>query len=234
MKKLFTSALMVFAAITTQANHLNSELLLSSSSNELIVATLDNEIYNHPQAYVEFRDLQPGMHSLTVSRVINNRHARRPVTRMLYSGSIFIPEASRITAQVERGFALHVTEVVPILFASGWNQPVPVSQSGFQPVCAALQPMDCHTFDQLVRSIECKSFESSRFQVACQAAAVNYFTSEQVAELLTKFTFESTRLDFAKLAYARTLDKNRYFLVNDAFAFESSIDELNAYILYRS
>jgi len=223
MKKLFTSALMMFGALLSQANHLNSELLISSSSNERIVVTLDQETFQ-PDHVIEIRDLIPGMHAVTVSRVVNNRQARRPVTRVLFSGRLFIPEASRITARVEKGSGLHVTEVEPLLYAS-WNTP--------QPVYAVL-PMDCLTFGQLVRTIECKSFESSRFQVACQAASVNYFTSEQVAVLLTKFTFESTRLEFAKLAFDRALDKNRYFLVNDAFVFESSIDELNAYILYRS
>jgi hypothetical protein len=122
---------------------------------------------------------------------------------MLYSGSIFIPEASRIMPRLK--------EVRPACHRSGANSFRFRLESTFRSHIQVFSlfvlpplPMDCHTFDKLVRSIECKSFESSRFQVACQAAAVNYFTSEQVAELLTKFTFESTRLDFAKLAYART------------------------------
>jgi hypothetical protein len=44
------------------------------------------------------------------------------------------------------------------------------------------------------------------------------------------FTFENNRLDFAKFAYAYTFDTGNYYLVNDAFTFETSIDELNAYI----
>jgi hypothetical protein len=44
------------------------------------------------------------------------------------------------------------------------------------------------------------------------------------------FSFESSRLEFAKFAYKYTWDINNYFLLNDAFDFESSIDELNKYI----
>jgi hypothetical protein len=44
------------------------------------------------------------------------------------------------------------------------------------------------------------------------------------------FSFEGTRLDFAKFAYGRTYDIGNYYMVNDAFTFETSIDELNDYI----
>ena len=41
---------------------------------------------------------------------------------------------------------------------------------------------------------------------------------------------ESTKLEFAKYAYKRTYDIENYYKVNDAFTFESSIEELDAYI----
>ena len=44
------------------------------------------------------------------------------------------------------------------------------------------------------------------------------------------FTFEDTRLDLAKYAYGHTFDIGNYYKLNDAFTFESSIDELNKYI----
>jgi Domain of unknown function (DUF4476) len=236
MKQVFTTALIMLVAIVSHANHLNSDLLLSSSTKDAIVVTLDNETFNRPDFVFEFHDLSPGVHDLTVSRVVNNSHARRQVTRVIYRGSIFIPEASRISASVGRNSGLRITDVVPVFLASSCNNQLPVSWTPAVPaiVCPVPAPMDLHTFDQLMHSMESMAFESSRFQIARQAAATNYFTSGQVAVLLTKFTFESTRLDFAKLAYQRTLDKNRYFLVNTAFAFESSIDELNTFILYES
>jgi hypothetical protein len=41
------------------------------------------------------------------------------------------------------------------------------------------------------------------------------------------FSFEATKLEFAKYAYNKVSDKENYYLVNDAFQFESSIEELN-------
>jgi hypothetical protein len=44
------------------------------------------------------------------------------------------------------------------------------------------------------------------------------------------FTYEDSKLEFAKYAYDYTYDIDNYFMVNDAFEFETSIDELNEYI----
>ncbi|MFM7683799.1 MAG: DUF4476 domain-containing protein [Bacteroidota bacterium] len=47
---------------------------------------------------------------------------------------------------------------------------------------------------------------------------------------MTIFGFEETKLDFAKFAYDYCFDVNNYFLVNDAFTFDSTKDELNEYL----
>jgi hypothetical protein len=58
----------------------------------------------------------------------------------------------------------------------------------------------------------------------------NYFTSQQVKELLQLFTFENNKLDLAKYAYRKTMDRRNYYIVNDVFAFSNSKDELARYI----
>jgi hypothetical protein len=58
----------------------------------------------------------------------------------------------------------------------------------------------------------------------------NYFTSQQIKDLLLLFTFENNRLDLAKYAYGKTVDKGNYFIVNDAFTFNNNKEKLSAYI----
>jgi hypothetical protein len=41
------------------------------------------------------------------------------------------------------------------------------------------------------------------------------------------FDFEATKLTYAKFAYNHTYDIGNYYKVNDAFDFESSVDDLN-------
>jgi hypothetical protein len=92
------------------------------------------------------------------------------------------------------------------------------------------KPMSTHSFEQALESISSKSFESSKLTIAKQIVGSNCLLSKQVKEIMKLFSFESSRLEFAKFAYKYTWDINNYFLLNDAFDFESSIDELNKYI----
>ena len=91
-------------------------------------------------------------------------------------------------------------------------------------------PMDATDFAQAKSSIASKNFEDSKLTIAKQIAGANCLLCSQVREIMTLFTFEATKLDFAKFAYKYTLDPGNYYLLNDAFEFESSIDELNQYI----
>jgi hypothetical protein len=45
-----------------------------------------------------------------------------------------------------------------------------------------------------------------------------------------KFTFEDSKLEFAKNAYANCSNKDDYYMLNEAFTFSSSKSELNKYV----
>jgi len=91
-------------------------------------------------------------------------------------------------------------------------------------------PMEKGDFDSMKGSIKSKSFEDSKLTLAKQVINSNCLLSSQVKEVMQLFTYEESKLDFAKYAYGRTYDIGNYYKVNDAFTFETSIDELNSYI----
>lgn len=94
-------------------------------------------------------------------------------------------------------------------------------------------PMSATEFAEAKKSIESKSFEETRMTTAKQVGRDRCFTTEQVKGLMGTFNFEDTKLEFAKFAYDRTYDIGNYYRVNDAFTFESSVDDLNSYIQAR-
>ncbi len=96
--------------------------------------------------------------------------------------------------------------------------------------CGCPRPMNKKSFDQALSSIDSKNFESSKLTVAKQIVGANCLTCNQVKEIMQLLTFESDKLEFAKFAYKYTWDLNNFYLLNDAFEFESSIDELNRYV----
>ncbi|HIE16024.1 MAG TPA: DUF4476 domain-containing protein, partial [Bacteroidales bacterium] len=91
-------------------------------------------------------------------------------------------------------------------------------------------PMLPQDFQSAKQTIASKSFEDSKLAIAKQIVNSNCLTSGQVRDLLRLFDFEDTKLQFAKYCYGYTYDLGNYYKVNDAFEFESSIDELNKYI----
>ncbi len=107
----------------------------------------------------------------------------------------------------------------PVYVMPGYNGPVGCSW-----------PANQQDFQSMKSSIASKSFEDTKLQVAKQILNSNCLTSSQVREVMDVFSFESSKLDFAKYAYGYTFDIGNYYKVNDAFTFSSSIDDLNSYI----
>ena len=85
-------------------------------------------------------------------------------------------------------------------------------------------------FTQAKESLRKEWFENKRLASAKYIIERNYFTSQQVKELMLLFTFENNRLDIAKFAYSRTVDQENYLIVNDAFSFSNHRDRLREYI----
>ena len=90
--------------------------------------------------------------------------------------------------------------------------------------------MTNNDFAQAKESLRREWFENSRVETAKQIIDRNSFTSQQVKEMVLLFTFENNRLDIAKYAYGKTVDKGNYFMLNDAFTFNNNKEALKEYI----
>ncbi len=91
-------------------------------------------------------------------------------------------------------------------------------------------PMSQVDFQSVKQSIASKTFDDTRLTIAKQVISSNCLLSDQVKEIMLLFSFEDTRLDLAKYAYGYTYDIGNYYRLNDAFTFESTIEELDVYI----
>jgi hypothetical protein len=92
------------------------------------------------------------------------------------------------------------------------------------------RPMDQASFAGAKKSIEDKGFDDTRLTLAKQVVKSNCMSSAQIKQVMEVFGFEETKLEFAKYAYDYCTDKNNYYMINDAFSFSSSIDDLNSYL----
>ncbi len=104
-------------------------------------------------------------------------------------------------------------------------KPVVVESQGR---CAS--SMSPSSFAGAKTNISSKSFEDSKMTVAKQVTKANCLTAAQIAEVMALFSFEESKLDYAKYAYDFCYNQGDYYVINDAFTFESSIDELNKFL----
>jgi hypothetical protein len=85
-------------------------------------------------------------------------------------------------------------------------------------------------FAAALNSIRSRGFEETRLNLAQQIVGSNWLTTVQVREMMAVFSFEQSRIALAKAAWHRVVDPQQYYLVHEAFAFDSSSRELDRYI----
>lgn len=93
--------------------------------------------------------------------------------------------------------------------------------------CDATNAMSSSSFSAAKQTITKQSFDDTKLSTAKQIIKTNCLSSQQIKEIMLLFSFEETRLTLAKMAHERCIDKNNYFMINDAFTFDSSVEELN-------
>lgn len=95
------------------------------------------------------------------------------------------------------------------------------------PVCS---PMAGGDFADAKKTIASQSFEDSKITTANQVLKSSCMSTDQIKDVMSLFSFEESKISFAKAAYHRCPDNQNFWKLNDAFTFESSIDDLNDYI----
>ena len=91
-------------------------------------------------------------------------------------------------------------------------------------------PMNSTDFAAALKTIGNGSFEETKLTTAKSISSQNCLSSDQVVKICNLFSFEESKLVFAKHAYKRTTDKKNFFKVNDVFSFDSSKEELSKFI----
>jgi Domain of unknown function (DUF4476) len=85
-------------------------------------------------------------------------------------------------------------------------------------------------FNQVKQSLQKEWFENNRITSAKFIIENNNFTTVQVKELVQLFSFDDKKLEIAKLAYRKTVDKQNYYLINEELTFSSNKEELARFI----
>lgn len=237
MKKLSLLIVLLTSVVFTNAhvNHDRSNLNLKLWNNSSFKIILNNQDYGQ-QTFFKRRNLKPGIHRVKVLKYKKNRHGYGFLTKVLYNGTIRVPKNTNLTATItpQRKLAIKMTRKnhshqqnynnVSCSQGYGGCCNAPTQNNGWNTI------MNGHTFNQLVVSLQNENFDGNKLSIAQQALQYNNLNTEQVAVLTQQFTFDSSKLEFTKMAYEKTVDKHNYFIINNEFTFSSTADDLQEYI----
>jgi hypothetical protein len=100
------------------------------------------------------------------------------------------------------------------------------------PVVTAPPTLSEDEMRDILRALRKESFDKTREQTARQiiASSRTGFLAAQVKQILGCFDFDPTRLEIAKFAYDYTIDREKYYMVNDAFSFDNTKSSLAQYL----
>ena len=99
--------------------------------------------------------------------------------------------------------------------------------------CSRRYAMSPGDFNAALSTIKKQSFEDSKLKTAKQIVTSNCLNTNQIMQIANLFSFEDTKLDFAKFAYDFCMEPQSYFKLNGIFSFSSNADELSDYVQSR-
>jgi hypothetical protein len=223
------------AVVFSQGSYLNVSLF---DDTEFFV-TFDNTSYNQPGSYAEFDQISPGEHNLKIIKYDATVPAQGSV---LFEGKVKIPAGYDLYAVIDEYNAFTIFKKVKYFNNRcewGCENRKKCGDKDGEKLNESYNEKadDCKykiikedEYKALKKDINNRNFEATNSTVLKSAAEKNYFSSDQVRELLGFFTFEDSKLDIAKALYPRVCDKNNFFKVYSAFSFDSSVEELKNYI----
>ncbi|MBC7554363.1 MAG: DUF4476 domain-containing protein [Taibaiella sp.] len=91
-------------------------------------------------------------------------------------------------------------------------------------------PMDNQSFMAAKQAIKGSSWDETKLSTAQTILNTNFFTTDQVMDICRLFSWEDSKLTFAKAAFKKTVDNTNYFKVNAIFDWDSNKKALNDYV----
>ncbi len=241
MKKISTllSAILI-AATLFAAPPVQSRLSISTTSKTNFRIMLDGSYLNSQQGAhgeIVLNNIRAGYHNLKIygqvntydNRSYDSRRNRRVQQQLLYDGNIYVKPQYDVDVTINRFGKAFIDEqrMDDNMYGNGNNENWNNANSGGWNNNAAMNPRD---FMIMKQTIARESFEATRLSIAKQAISGNYFSAQQVMEIMQLFSYENNKLDIAKYTYRFAADKNNYYQVADALGYSVSKEELMRYI----
>jgi hypothetical protein len=233
MKKLLLAFAFILSISNVKASHLSSELSLELSKPGDYTIIIDEVAYHKIYKSLFIPAIEPGLHHIkTIKNIHHGRYgyAKKVVICDRY---VKIHANTHVDAIINHYNDFIITNKHALIQEPVLNKPVCLNSShacGYESCHLNDLHLGYGEFQQLINAIENKIYASDKKSIAMMAIDKNILSASQVAQLVSLMPFESDKVDIAKAAYHKTINKEDYYLVNKEFNYNSSISELGFYI----
>lgn len=174
---------------------------------------LATDTRNNRARIIAINDLAAGTHRLDVYSV-NETSATTGAA--MYSNTFQLRDGYDLAIAVKRNEQVAFTE----------RRSINTTQN------QATNAMSEVEFEKLQKSISTKWSQSARLTAAKAAinTKANYFTTEQVGQLMSLITAEAKKVELAKLVYPKVTDPNNFSEINLLLNSQASRDEMDKYV----
>lgn len=233
MKKIFTLLFSSFLSLSLLAFD-GSKLSISTfAKKQELRVEIDGRRINMRDNSITLSNIAEGAHNIRIYKEkARNGMGFGKRQDLLYAGTVFVKRGFHTDVTVNRFGKVFIDERrISRVDAFGEDDYFEEGEedgggwdNGYGNV------MSTRDFEQVKSQIKKEWFENNRIISAKVIIDKSNFTAQQVKELMLLFTFENNKLEVAKYAYRKTVDKQNYFQASDALQFKSSKDELNRFI----
>ncbi|WP_146895697.1 DUF4476 domain-containing protein [Adhaeribacter aerolatus] len=85
-------------------------------------------------------------------------------------------------------------------------------------------------FERFFNTLASRPFDDDKLSLAKQVIGQSTIYAEDLKRVMKQFSFDNRKSDLAKFAYNNVCDRRNFYVVYDAFTFESSARELERYM----
>ncbi len=238
MKTKITLFIALFISVAAFARN-EAVLTITMVNGNNTSVSVNGKVYRLVNNSLVLRDLRPGNYAIRIFRTVavRNQQGRnfpnRSKQEVLYSSNVRLKSDYHVDVMVNR-FGKAMLDERPLrnngyYETNGYGYDDDHDYYGGQSQGGYYSAISNTDLDRLISSIKSQGFSDQKKIVARAGINRNYFNTSQVVQLLKLFSFESDRLEMARLLYTKTLDRNNFYLVYNEFHFSSSREELERF-----
>lgn len=222
MRTIFILIFLFIANFADSKSYLKIELAAGSTN----IIIFDGTLY---VANGKFEgEIDGGKHAISILKHDFNLTTSKVKTEILYEGTLDLSDNMFYVYKLSNGYLSFVsvdayTPAVSTITTTSTNTTSSTTS-------ATGTAMDEANFSTFLTKLKDKSFDNQKTDFVKSTMKNNWFTSDQVLQILQTYGFENNKVDLAKLIWHKTTDKGNFFKIYEAFTFSSSEKSVQEYV----